>query len=102
MKLTLVACRLTLAGWAAQLIRGRQSDTSSSNISTRGRGLMKAYLIITGTLFGLLDLMHLVTTVERLDHFRTDPWFVLGTAAITIVAAALSVWAWRLLRRIPA
>jgi len=58
---------------------------------------MKAYLVTTGTLFGLLAAMHLVRVVEKWHLLATDPWFVLGTAAIAIVTGALCLWAWRLL-----
>jgi hypothetical protein len=58
---------------------------------------LKAYLGITGTLFGLLSLLHLWRVVEVWPHLATDPSFVLSVIAITIVAAALSFWAWRLL-----
>ncbi len=55
---------------------------------------MKAYVMTTGALFGLLTLAHLWRIVEEGRHLATDPWYVL----ITLVAAALSLWAWRLLR----
>jgi hypothetical protein len=54
---------------------------------------MKAYLITTGTLFGLLTLVHIWRIVEE-RHLATDPWYLL----ITVAAAVLSVWAWRLFR----
>jgi hypothetical protein len=54
---------------------------------------MKAYVITTGVVFGLLTLAHLWRIiVER--HLATDPIFIL----ITVVAASLCVWAWRVLR----
>jgi uncharacterized membrane protein len=54
---------------------------------------MKAYVITTGVVFGLLTLAHLWRIiVER--HLATDPIFIL----ITIIAASLCVWAWRVLR----
>lgn len=56
---------------------------------------MKAYLVTTGVLFGLLAVAHLWRIVEESPHLATDPWYIL----ITVAAAALSVWAWRLLRR---
>ena len=50
---------------------------------------MKAYLITTGTIFGLLVLMHVWRiTVE--PNLVRDPWYW----AITALAGALSVWAW--------
>ena len=55
---------------------------------------MKAYVITTGAIFGLITLAHLWRmAVER--PLATEPWYIL----ITLAAGALAVWAWRLLRR---
>jgi hypothetical protein len=54
---------------------------------------MKAYLVTTGAVFGLLTLAHIWRVVAEEPHLARDPSFVL----ITVVAAALSVWAWRVL-----
>ena len=54
---------------------------------------MKAYLITTGAVFGLLTLAHIWRIVAEEPHLAREPWFVL----ITMVAAALCLWAWRLL-----
>jgi len=59
---------------------------------------MKVYLLTTGTLFGLVALAHLWRTANELRHLSSDPSFVLGVAAIGFVAAAMSIWAFRLLR----
>jgi len=56
---------------------------------------MKAYLITTGTVFGLILLAHLWRVFEEGRHLATDPVFVI----LTIAAGALSFWAWRLLGR---
>ena len=53
---------------------------------------MKAYLITTGTVFGLLVILHVWRFIEEGAQLASDPWFWL----ITIAAAALSAWAWRL------
>ena len=54
---------------------------------------MRAYVMITGAIFGLLAVAHVWRWyLER--HLLTDPAHV----SITVVAAALSVWAWRLTR----
>ena len=53
---------------------------------------MKAYLITTGTLFGLLTIVHFLRAIEEWPHIATDPWFLV----ITLVAAGLCVWALRL------
>jgi hypothetical protein len=58
---------------------------------------MKAYLITTGSLFALLTVLHVWRIIEEGPHLATNPWWVL----ITIAAAALAVWAWRLLRLAP-
>jgi hypothetical protein len=55
---------------------------------------MKAYVATTGVVFGVLALAHVWRlTAEGLDLLR-HVWWV----GITLGAAALSVWAWRLLR----
>jgi hypothetical protein len=54
---------------------------------------MKAYLITTGTVFGLIVLAHIWRIFEEGSQLATDPVFVI----LTIAAAALSFWAWRLL-----
>ena len=56
---------------------------------------MKAYIITTGAVFGLLTLAHIWRVFAEEPHLATDPWFIL----ITVAAAALCVWAWRLVRR---
>jgi hypothetical protein len=61
---------------------------------------MKAYLITTGTVFGLLALAHVWRVIGESRSLGTDPWFVVTT----LISAAMSVWAFRLLRtstRIP-
>jgi hypothetical protein len=55
---------------------------------------MKAYVMTTGAVFGLLALAHVWRVVEEGRHLAADPWYVL----ITVVAAALCLWAFRLLR----
>jgi hypothetical protein len=58
---------------------------------------MKAYLITTGTIFGLIVVAHIWRVFEEGSRLAKDPVFVL----LTIAAAALSFWAWRLFRRLP-
>ena len=55
---------------------------------------MRAYVLTTGILFGLLVLVHVWRMVEEWPHLATDPWFLV----ITVVGAALCLWAWRLFR----
>ena len=60
---------------------------------------MKAYLITTGALFGLIAVAHLFKAVDERRQLTTNPGEYLAMAALGVVAAILSVWAWRLLRR---
>jgi hypothetical protein len=55
---------------------------------------MKAYVMTTGTAFGLLTLVHIWRVVAEEPHLAKDPWFLL----ITFAGAALCGWAWRVLR----
>jgi hypothetical protein len=56
---------------------------------------MRAYLITTGTVFGLITLAHLARVLTEGGHRAKDPVFVL----LTLATAGLCGWAWRLLRR---
>ncbi len=54
---------------------------------------MKAYLITTGTLFAVIVLLHAWRVTIETNLLRDPTYYV-----ITIVAAAMSLWAFRLLR----
>ena len=58
---------------------------------------MKAYVMTTGAVFGLLTLAHIWRAIEEGPHLAKEPWWVL----ITVAAAALCLWAVRLLLRSP-
>jgi len=58
---------------------------------------MKAYVITTGAVFGLLTLAHIWRVIEEGPQLATEPWYVL----ITVAAAVLCLWALRLLWRSP-
>lgn len=58
---------------------------------------MKVYLITTGTVFGLITLAHLLRIIAENHRLATEPWFVM----LTILSAVLSVWAFRLVLRVP-
>ena len=54
---------------------------------------MKAYVITSGAIFGLITIAHLVRLVlER--RLVPDPVFIL----LTLLSAGLTIWAWRVLR----
>ena len=57
---------------------------------------MKAYLVTTGTVFGLIVLAHVWRAIVEGPSVGTDPVFVV----LTLAAAGLSIWAWRLLGRL--
>jgi hypothetical protein len=56
---------------------------------------MKAYVMTTGGVFGLLAVVHLWRVITEGAHLATDPAFLLITGA----AAALCLWACLLLWR---
>ena len=55
---------------------------------------MRAYVLTTGIVFGLLTLAHIWRIAAEGVQLLTSPWWV----GITVGAGALAVWAWRLLR----
>ena len=56
---------------------------------------MKAYLATTSVAFGLLTVVHIWRVVEEGTQLARQPFFVL----VTVISAALCVWAARLFRR---
>jgi hypothetical protein len=54
---------------------------------------MKAYVMTTGAVFGVLTLVHLLRIIVEGRQLATNPLYVL----ITVAAASLCLWAWRLL-----
>jgi hypothetical protein len=57
---------------------------------------MKTYLAITGTIFGLVAVLHLRRAIDERHSLSTNPVEFLSMAALGLVAGALAVWAWRL------
>ncbi len=55
---------------------------------------MRTYVMTTGVAFGLIVLAHVWRAVVEGPHVATDPVYIVAT----LVAAALSFWAWRLVR----
>jgi len=58
---------------------------------------MKAYLITTGIVFGLITLVHIGRIVAEGTSCATDPVFLL----LTVLTAGLCAWAFALVRRLP-
>jgi hypothetical protein len=60
---------------------------------------MKAYLVVTGALFGLVGVAHLLRLFVE-GHSLSDPWFLGVNLALFAVGGGLAVWAVRLLIRL--
>jgi hypothetical protein len=58
---------------------------------------MKAYLITTGLVFGLITVLHVVHAYSEGWRRATDPFFMLTTA----LALGLCLWSVYLLRALP-
>jgi hypothetical protein len=58
---------------------------------------MRAYVITTGVIFALLVVAHVWRMVAEAPRLASDPGFLV----LTLIAAALSVWAALVLRREP-
>lgn len=58
---------------------------------------MKAYLITTGAVFGLITVAHIARVIAEGPHLLREPWWVL----LTLAAMAMCLWAVRLLGRKP-
>jgi len=50
---------------------------------------MKAFLVVVGTVFALIVIAHIARIAVE-PHMAREPWFWL----MTLIAAALSAWAW--------
>jgi hypothetical protein len=58
---------------------------------------MKAYVSTTGVLFALIVVAHVLRVADEGLQLATNPGYLL----LTGVAAAMAIWAWRLLRLMP-
>jgi hypothetical protein len=62
--------------------------------------VLKAYLIVTATIFSVFAAFHIWATLVVWPQLTTDPWFVLGRAGIAVAGGLLSIWGWRLLQSV--
>ncbi len=53
--------------------------------------------MISGTLFGLVAVAHLLRLIQERSLLSTDPGYFLGIAGLGLLGAFLAIWAWRLL-----
>jgi len=58
---------------------------------------MKAYVVTTGVVFGLIVVAHVARIVAEGPRLVTDPLFIF----LTVLAIALCGWAWHLVRQMP-
>ena len=63
---------------------------------------MKAYLVTTGLLFGLLAVVHVWRVIAEWPHSTAQLGFVLEMTVVIVLPGVLSWWAWRLLRKLSA
>lgn len=56
---------------------------------------MKAYLVTTGVIFGLITIAHIARAFFEGARVATDPFYIL----LTLLAAAMCAWAFVLLKR---
>jgi tetrahydromethanopterin S-methyltransferase subunit E len=61
---------------------------------------MKAYLVTTGILFGLLSVLHVWRAIAEWPRPAVDPGFLLQIVVTVALPGVLSWWAWRLLRNL--
>ena len=59
---------------------------------------MKPYVVTTGAIFAVLALAHILRTIAEWPRLSTDPWFIVEGPGIGVLAAAVAIWAWRVLR----
>ena len=57
---------------------------------------MTPYIIVTGIVFALLTVAHVLRLFAE-PHLVGEPWFMV----VTLAAAGLAVAAWRVVRRAP-
>jgi hypothetical protein len=62
---------------------------------------MKAYLLISGTIFALFGAFHVFITYQHFRRPGIDLGEVIGPAIIALCGAGLAIWAFRLSRGAP-
>lgn len=58
---------------------------------------MKPFLLVTGVIFALIVAAHIWRIIAESHALAREPWFML----LTVLAAGMSVWAFRLAARKP-
>jgi hypothetical protein len=55
---------------------------------------MKAYIITTGVIFGLVAVAHVLRVIQEGLGLLKNPWFIFTT----LISVGICLWAWRVLR----
>jgi hypothetical protein len=64
----------------------------------RGENVMRSYVRLSGLVFGLIAVGHLVRTVRRWPLLIAGyPIPAVASLILVVVAGGMAVWAWRLL-----
>jgi tetrahydromethanopterin S-methyltransferase subunit E len=62
---------------------------------------MKAYLITTGLIFGIMTILHIWRAAAEWPHpMSANPGFLPIMAILIVLPALLAWWAWRLTRKL--
>jgi hypothetical protein len=61
---------------------------------------MKAYLVTTGVLFGLLSVLHVWRAIAEWPRVIGDAGFLLQIVVTVALPGVLCWWAWRLLQKL--
>lgn len=62
---------------------------------------MRAYLVTTAIVFALVVALHIARLIGEWSSITSDGGALATTVATALLAAALSIWAIRLLREMP-
>jgi hypothetical protein len=61
---------------------------------------MKAYLVTTGVLFGLLSALHVWRAFAEWPRPIIEPMFMVEIVITVVLPSVFAWWAWRLLRKL--
>ncbi len=75
----------------------KKGTGDTARLLSTGSASVRAYLVVTGSLFGLLALAPLLRTIAEWSRMATDPGFLRESPGIAVVAGVLCLWGCRLL-----
>ena len=74
------------------------ASASASDNRPRSGDSMKAYLVSTCAIFGVIAVLHALRAIVEWPMLSTDPVYFFTMLGLGLLAGALAVWSWRLLR----